>query len=192
MSDSLQFTKDWVSYNDAIWKKIVLPFLPKTGEPLAWLEIGSFEGRSARWVLDNVICDQPNRSLTCVDVWEWSHKAETVFDANIGAQAIKIKKDASLALLDMNMAGAEFDCIYIDGDHDGRVTLENAVLAWRVLKDYGILIFDDYRFVASRNWAYGKLTTDIGIDAFLAAYKLNLRVLYHNQQVILQKLPLVR
>lgn len=187
-----QFTTDWFSFNVEVWTKVVLPRLPAFDQPLAWLEIGSFEGRSARWVLDTVICDQPNRSLTCIDIWEWAHKAEAVFDENVGTRAIKIKKDASVALLDMIAAGHVFDCVYIDGDHDGRVTLENAVLAWRVLKDDGILIFDDYRFVAKRNWACGKLTPDIGIDAFLAAYKLNLRVLYHNHQVIVQKLPLVR
>lgn len=187
----MEFTSDWFSHHADIWRKVVVPQLPAPEQPLAWLEIGSYEGRSAAWVLDNVICGQPHRTLTCVDTWVVAG-TEPRFDANIGDRVVKIKKDGSQTLLDMIAAGQVFDCIYLDGDHDGRVTLENAVLAWRTLKNFGVLIFDDYPHRIAYQYSAGRLNAAAGIDAFLAAYKLNLRVLYHNWQVIVQKLPLVR
>jgi cephalosporin hydroxylase len=61
------------------------------------------------------------------------------------------------------------DYIYIDGSHLAIDVLSDAVLAWHILKDDGIIIFDDY--------GWGIHTTDdkqkpkLGIDAFLLAYK---------------------
>lgn len=184
----MEFTADWFSSNVPIWEKIVLPRLP--AGPRTWLELGSYEGRSAAWVLDNVIRDSSDE-LICVDKW-CIPESEIRFDANIGTRATKLTKDCSQALLDFMAAGRQFDVIYIDGDHDGRVALENAVLAWRVLKNHGLLIFDDYHFRSLLIHSYGRIDTNRGIDAFLSAYYLNLRVLYHNWQVIIEKLPLVR
>ena len=37
----------------------------------------------------------------------------------------------------------KYDIIYIDGSHEARDVLEDAVLAYRLLKIGGLLIFDD-------------------------------------------------
>jgi len=184
----MEFTADWFSHNIPIWEKIILQRLPSG--PRKWLELGSYEGRSAAWVLDNVIRDNADE-LVCVDRW-YTAGTEARFDANVGSRVTKINKDCSQTLFDFIAANREFDVIYIDGDHDGRVTLENAVLAWRVLKDNGLLVFDDYHFKSLLIHAPGRIDTNRGIDAFLSTYYLNMRVLYHNWQVIIEKLPLVR
>ena len=41
-------------------------------------------------------------------------------------------------------AEANFDFIYIDGDHTSAQVMEDAILAWRALKPGGIMAFDDY------------------------------------------------
>jgi len=55
------------------------------------------------------------------------------------------------------------DLVYVDGGHDAAHVLEDAVLAFRLLKKGGIMAFDDYGGTATTE-------TRRGIDAFLAAY----------------------
>jgi len=47
------FTKDWFDRAIPIWKKYVMPLI-NTVPNARWLEIGSFEGRSAIWTLENL------------------------------------------------------------------------------------------------------------------------------------------
>ena len=82
-----QYTKDWFNWAPAVWEQLV-PMLP---ERKAFLEIGSFEGRSAVWMLENMM--GPGDWIDCVDTWEGGeeHKAdgedmmsvEARFDHNI-------------------------------------------------------------------------------------------------------------
>lgn len=79
------------------------------------------------------------------------------------------------------------DYIYIDGSHLAIDVMQDAVLAWYLLKDNGILIFDDY--------GWGAHTTDerqkpkLAIDAFLNAYQGHCEVLFGGWQVFIKKLP---
>lgn len=63
------FTQDWFSVNIPLWTEL---FGPIMGQPnLRFLEIGSFQGRSSVWLLQNVLT-HPTSRLTCVDTWEGS------------------------------------------------------------------------------------------------------------------------
>lgn len=79
------------------------------------------------------------------------------------------------------------DYIYVDGSHLAMDVLTDAVLAWTLLKDNGILIFDDY--------GWGAHTTDekqkpkLGIDAFLMGYTGHVELIEAGWQVFLRKLP---
>jgi predicted O-methyltransferase YrrM len=77
----------------------------------------------------------------------------------------------------------QYDIIYIDGDHHSWSALEDAVLAFPLLKSGGLLIFDDY--------LYGDIKTcnspHLGINAFISAYKDRIRDLYAGYQVFLYK-----
>ena len=54
-----QFTHDWLPESlSKRWREFVLPRLK---HPLRWLELGSYEGRSACWVIDNVLEDEDIR-----------------------------------------------------------------------------------------------------------------------------------
>jgi hypothetical protein len=59
-----QFTKDWFNWAPEVWKQLV-PHLP---ERKSFLEIGSFEGRSAVWIIENMM--NPGDWIDCVDTWE--------------------------------------------------------------------------------------------------------------------------
>jgi predicted O-methyltransferase YrrM len=82
-----KFTQDWFSHNIPVWEQLK-GLLPQ-GQKRSFLEIGSFEGRSAVWIIENMM--NPGDWIDCVDTWEGSeeHKngelngAEDRFDHNI-------------------------------------------------------------------------------------------------------------
>jgi predicted O-methyltransferase YrrM len=75
-----------------------------------------------------------------------------------------------------------YDIIYIDGAHNGPAVLEDAVLSMRLLKEGGILIFDDYRWwpTASRI-----KTPRYAIDIFMQTYGDKFDVIHTESQVML-------
>jgi hypothetical protein len=83
--------------------------------------------------------------------------------------------------------GERFDCVYVDGDHDGAATMEHGVLAWMLLKTGGILIFDDYEYAHPSQDSIGKTPTRDGIDGFLSGYATRLTVMHKAYQVIVRK-----
>jgi len=61
-----------------------------------------------------------------------------------------------------------FDFIYIDGDHHASAVLEDAVLCFPLLKDGGLLIFDDYLW---GGMPYDWQRPRIAVDGFLEAMR---------------------
>jgi predicted O-methyltransferase YrrM len=176
----MEFTSDWHSMHIPIWQEHLGEF---DGRPVRCLEIGSHEGRSAVWITQNLL-SHPSASLTCIDTWPEA-EAERRFDANIAEtgrapQVRKLKTDSWRGLLNQ---GPGFDLIYIDGSHEGRQVLEDAILAFRVLKRGGLLIFDDYKNVPSEVQQPPKPA----IDAFLLLWSGQLTVLHQEAQVIVRK-----
>jgi hypothetical protein len=175
------FTSDWHSNHIATWKELVLPRLPSTRR--RWLELGSFEGKSAVWTLDNAI--RQGDELVCVDAW-WNSDTESRFDTNVGSRATKIKSLITPYLLAAATRDEKFDVIYIDGSHDARAVFENAALAWLILTQGGVLIFDDYRYTHPAR-CVGLVDPKPVIDAFLVGYGTELIVLHRAWQVIVEK-----
>lgn len=178
-----RFTSDWHSYTIPVWEKVVLPAVPAGRR--RFLELGSHEGRSAVWLIENGM--KEGDELTCVDLWR-SEQAERLFDENVSGRAEKVKADITSTIIQYATAGRNFDCIYVDGDHDGRIVLENAVIAWRLLPSGGVMVFDDYRYKIPNEQSFGRIDTQFGIDAFLQCYCLVAQVLHRSAQVVVKKL----
>src|SRR5947209_18253353 len=71
-----KFTYDFFSDNIGQWQKDLGRF---AGCPdLAFLEIGSFEGKSTCWLLQNILTHETSR-ITCVDVFQ-AEKSQGWFD----------------------------------------------------------------------------------------------------------------
>ena len=172
---------DLVAPHSGVWSKIVVPTMPKTGR--RWLEIGSLEGRSACWVLDNVIDD--DGELVCVDPWRGVGvtRNERTFDYQTAGRATKVKSPSADFLREDT---STYHVIYVDGSHDAPDVLEDAVLAWPRLAVGGVMMFDDYRWHHPAGMA-GKVSPGVAIDGFLAAYATRLTVLHKGFQVIVQK-----
>ena len=175
---------NWFAGLQPIWEAVVLPRvqqMQKNG-PIKWLELGSFEGRSALWTHDNVLRKNIDR-LVCVDAW-FQHAVEQTFDDNM--QTCSIEKHKALTTTYLTAAVDKFHVIYIDAGHHAVDVLTDAVLSWRRLLPGGLLIFDDYLYQPPPH-VYNQLPTKIGIDAFLSCYELEFRVLHKHKQVIVQK-----
>ena len=149
------------------------------------LEIGSFEGRSAAWFLEHVLTDEA-AEIVCVDVFS-QPGLEARFDHNVRladrhgrARKLKGKSADVLATLEP----ASFDAIYVDGGHDAATVSLDSLLAWKLLKPGGILIFDDYLWEPERPPS-GR--PQLAIDLFREAMGDALEVLHAGYQVIVRK-----
>lgn len=156
-SDVYTFRTDWFEKNARpFWDQL----LPAMENLRSYLEIGSFEGNSACYVIDRARGDL---SITCVDSWEGAPgvipsaldmpTVEKNFLANIqiacenSPHHIKkhiIKDQSDVALAQLFMEKREYDLVYVDANHEGWAALYDAVLAYRLCTLGGTIIFDDY------------------------------------------------
>jgi predicted O-methyltransferase YrrM len=153
------------------------------GRPnVRFLEVGSYEGRSACWLLNNVLTHESAR-LTCVDRFLPGYR-ET-YDHNIAQTGASQKVTTIVGQCQDVLCSLEprhYDFIYLDASSDQRDTIEDAVLAWRLLKERGILTFDDYG--GGPEWEPG---VTLGVDAFLHVYAGAYEILHKGFQVTVRK-----
>ncbi len=166
-------------------------------EPIAALEIGSWQGGSATWLLDKIVAKRGGR-LTCVDTFEGSSEHASwiggigdrigdLFDANIAASghaALCRKLVGRSQDVLRTLHHERFDFIYIDGAHEARYVIEDAVLAFGLLKDGGHICFDDYDFQFAGNPGQN---TARAIDMFLDLYQDEISFVEKGRQVLLRK-----
>jgi predicted O-methyltransferase YrrM len=187
---SYNFTTNWFSANIPVWEKALAPYRGKAN--IHYLEVGVYEGRSALWTLDNILT-HPSSRLTCIDVFDGPYK-ETFF-ANLqrsgeSAKVTPITDYSQLALRKLPLN--HFDIIYIDGSHSKGDVLEDAVLSWRLLKDGGIMIFDDYRWAGFHATGTTDAPTDFcktTIDRFVHCFDRHFDVVHNSYQIMLRKTP---
>ena len=181
------FTTDWVTSRERLWREHVFKNLPPEPESVHYLEIGCFEGRNVCFTHDNLTSRRPGSSITCVDPWQWDPNYERRFDANCLhlPDLTKVKNYSANFFRSCNPA-TKWDLIYIDGDHRGRFVLQDSVLAWEFLRSGGILVWDDYLLEHPPRHA-GESTPREAIDGFMLAYRKEIRVLCSAWQMYVQK-----
>ena len=147
-----KITHDFFSRNIFDWYKVLDKF---KNEKLKYLEIGSFEGNSALFVIKYF----KNFSLVCVDQWKqlderdgsregYEHlpidTIERNFDDNLKNYNSRfVKKKISSDLFFVKNVEL-FDIIFIDGSHYAKDVWNDCLNSWSILKKNGILILDDY------------------------------------------------
>ena len=181
-----KFSTDGVSVNAPVWLKYLKEFAAKPA--VHALEIGSFEGRSALWFLENILTHH-SATITCIDHFE--EDFEATFDWNVKASGnlannlIKLKGESRISIRSLKN---NFDFVYIDGSHVAKDVLVDAVMAWDLLKPGGMIIFDDYGLRRSpRDSQSDALIPEPAIDAFLKVFRHYVDVVHHDYQIIVRK-----
>ena len=194
MSD-YQYTKDWFKWAPQVWEQLI-PHLPARKN---FLEIGSFEGRSAVWITQHMMED--GGELVCIDTWQGGEEhtpedmagTEERFHNNIGLvmgnfvdrKILPIKSTSVEALGGLISQKKQFDFIYIDGSHLAKDVLIDACMSWPMLKKGGFMVFDDYM------WKPAGFTSlqrpKVAIDAFVNMFEDELLIAHLGYQLIARK-----
>lgn len=189
-----EFTNDWFSQTASlpVWRQLI-----SQNKPRRILEIGSFEGRSTSWMIENCApSSESGLSIVCIDSWEGGveHKAgggreaemsdvERRFDHNIAlaksrvnvpVEIRKIKNLSHYGLADVMSEGhyGTFDLVYVDGSHQAPDVLSDSVMSFHLLRVGGLMIFDDYLWSMDRPGEQDVLRMPKpAIDAFLNIFQ---------------------
>ena len=163
------FTADYFSNNILSWEKIYQYLSTTFGSNLNCLELGTYEGRSAIYLLDNFVGDLGK--LTVIDNF-WDKEYEQRYFYNIknntkNKQVTTLKGTtmARLYLLYLS-SGETFDFIYIDAGKTASTNMYNLLMSERLLKVGGIIIVDDYNWHLNKNLDT-KLSPHLGINTFM-------------------------
>jgi hypothetical protein len=192
-----EFTSDWFSQNSKTWAYV----FSDRPRPEKVLEIGSYEGRSTVWMMENLM---QRGTIVAVDAWEEGldrdHSdlagIEARFDRNIakaaaiftGVSVDKRKGRSSIVLASLLANGGEaaFDLVYVDGGHVAPTVLSDLVLAFHLCKPNGLIFCDDYL------WGQHKGLTEspkLAIDCFVSCFHDKIRVIHAwLYQLYLQKI----
>jgi len=173
-----EFTSDWFSHNIPAWQSFFGSMGWSNAAPKTVVEIGSYEGRSSLWILENLL-QHPDSVLHCVDVFANREAPDSYwhrFKANIldGVHGPKVQAHATPSFPFMNRfvaEGRQADFIYIDGSHRAADVLEDLVLAFRALRTGGLIICDDYLGGAGVGNELTLGSPKIAIDAFTTIFR---------------------
>ena len=157
------------------------------------LEIGSFEGQSACYFSKKIAYGQ----IHCLDTWKGDDDLreknidfkiiEKNFDKNIKlaneinpkVNFFKYKSESYKKLSEFITQGKEnyFDLIYIDGAHDSQNVLFDAVSSFKLVKEGGIIIFDDYLWESEDKNIIN--SPKFAIDSFVNIFSNKIYVIRH-------------
>lgn len=170
----MTFTNEWFKGNVALFQRLLGD---RRDRPTQYIEVGAYEGRSLLWMFDNILT-HPASFACVIDTFEGSaehnvkerESLRARFDENTAhrqRQMYVLQMPSAVALLRYGQTFAPADVIYVDGSHEAKDVLADAVLTWELLGIGGILIFDDY---AWEGWNDPVREPRMAIDAFLACY----------------------
>lgn len=167
------------------------------------LEIGSFEGLTSNYIVDSLLsgngklfCIDPltdvylNDNLSQIDIernsFDFSYFKDQYsrFQNNVKEHLITGKinliRNLSVDVFPILIETYEnkFDFIYIDGDHRPEGVYIDAINSFKLCKNGGYILFDDYL------WG----NTAEGIDKFLNEYYGKYNLLIKEYQILIQKI----
>lgn len=183
----------WVSENERAhgdnWRKWLGHL---RGKPVVGLELGTWMGESAEWMLANIFT-HPASLYVGVDTFEGSEEHHLA-----GIDCSGIYNDAKERLARFGSRSqliksfshkhgwtVPLDFCYIDAAHDAINVLRDSVLHFEYLKVGGIMLWDDYE------WAVMPHTIDrpkIAVDAFVECYGRKLEIIGKGWQLAARKL----
>jgi predicted O-methyltransferase YrrM len=193
------YTEAYFKPYEPVWERLFFKKL-KVDPHLPWIfvEIGSYEGYSASWIMRNILRN-PGSRLYCIDRWPGGAGGDERYQrflSNIGElerpDCVEVLRQWSAdGLRELFARGVKADFLYVDGGHDAATVLKDLVLGFDVVKPGGVVICDDYlwsdpQFGGGRTLGRPK----IAIDAFTTIYWDRLKIIsgMPNAQTYFQKL----
>ena len=197
-----KFTEDWFSADDLV------QFLPlKTQEEIHFLEIGSFEGKSTVWFLENILLNEKS-TITCIDPWTTYSQNNNSFDSynkvdsewnftdnkntflhNIYLSGFKnkviIEQGFSNEILPKFILDKKkYDIIFIDGNHTSPFVITDGIMSWYLLKEGGLMIFDDYLWGDTNS----TLSPKLAVDSFINCFRDYIEVIWSEYRLVIKKI----
>jgi predicted O-methyltransferase YrrM len=179
---------DYFSINAYYWDLII----NKNFKEFSYLEIGSWEGNSASYILKNF----KTKKVFCVDVWDTNNDSPKeeersrfesfIFNLKEFKERFSFFKGTSDEFFKNNEQ--LFDVIYIDGWHEAPQVYKDINNSWDSLNVNGIIICDDY-FYGDIKDTHNKNLPANAINKFLLEKENKLKVIcVNNTQIFLMKI----
>lgn len=183
--NNYEFTSDWFSNNHDSWQKKFKSLQETFGNNLNCLEVGSYEGRSVIYTLDNFI---GTGNMYVIDRFD-NIDVKTRYYANINKHHKKSQittmegpSFVQMAKLLETMSGS-FHHIYIDAGKTSLDNIGNLILGEGLLSAGGIITVDDYRWKKNKDRRY---CPKFGIDIY-RHLTLSCDVIEENWQISFKK-----
>lgn len=186
------FTADWFEQNISVWDQLTAAWAPSRV-----VEVGSFEGRSACYLIETCGRERPFE-IWCVDTWEGGveHRdiamgeVERRFDRNVAlavrrarhpVRVNKVKGPSSTGLAGLlaELGPESVDVVYIDGSHQAPDVLSDAILGFHLLRVGGMMAFDDYIWSPDDPTGRDVLQMPkVAVDAFLNVFTQKMMLIF--------------
>ena len=199
------FTENWFSPDGL--ETLLLNF--DVSKEIHMLEIGSFEGKSTVWYLNNILKNS-NSTITCIDPWENFSQDDNTFESYSTSEAewkfgdlpiesnflhnikesgkfnqVIVEKGYSQNVLSkLILDNKKYDIIFIDGNHTAQFVLSDTVLSWHLTKKDSVIIFDDYLW---KQEVEDTLRPEIAIDSFLYLFRNYVEVLHDSYRKVIKR-----
>lgn len=161
------------------------------------LEIGTYEGRSALYLLENY----SQASITIIDPFvntgreyetKFNKKCYKIFKHNIKKYSSRVKLYVNYSnniLPKLINNSNSYDLIYIDGSHFPNQVIKDLINSDRLLKINGILMLDDYKYYAAYpDLLYTTPFPAIKIFFNKLGYKKYYKIIYIKYSIAFQKI----
>lgn len=175
-----QFTQDTFSHQIPIWQKSLQHLADQ--ETIKALEIGSGQGVTACWLLDNVLF-QTSAQLTCMD-----RTFSDQFNLNIRQAQVDDKVQRLEGKISESLKSLEAQtynvAIIQDPLKQAKLMEQHARLCWPLLMPDAVVIFPSYAWKHPKDAAK---SPKVGIDRFLASVEGQFEVLHQGYQLIIKR-----
>jgi len=165
----VRYTRNFTDHSSKDFIKVFPKLFEKREHPINFLEIGCFEGRTSRWIIENMLT-HPDDTLVCVDWWK-DQKLYDLFLENMSGLESKFlsfrgKSEDILPTLESN----SFHGIYVDGSHEAVDVMSDAIQSFRLIKRGCVILFDDYLWENNNSGRRHKMPK-VAIDCFVEMTK---------------------
>jgi len=133
------FGEEWFDY-EVVYKMVADKFSTNS----KFVEVGSWKGRSASYMLVEIINSQKNIELTCIDNWI-DETIYQIFLQNTSVFKDKLKHIRKSSINAVNeFENSSLDFVFLDGDHSYDSVTTDISIWLPKIKPGGILAGHDY------------------------------------------------